>query len=193
MVSTLFRPSIYQSQSRAYFRSPWVSKAVVQSSRRPSLKTMFSHFACCLGDTLASELGILSPTPPILITTLKPVPPGTNGAMSLGGTLASILGGLIMGATMLACLLVESSKCREGWTDITISLLVWGAAAGGFGSLVSHFDPGLRARALSMDWATYSSIHFWEQPSNRHGTLQIQSGFYKITLLLNSLRNPMSK
>jgi uncharacterized protein (TIGR00297 family) len=95
-----------------------------------------SHFACCLGDTLASELGILSPTPPILITTLKPVPPGTNGAMSLSGTLASIFGGLIMGVTLLASLVVESSKCREGWADIAIPLVVWGAAAGGLGSLV---------------------------------------------------------
>ena len=100
-----------------------------------------SHFACCLGDTLASELGILSPTPPILITTLKPVPPGTNGAMSVGGTLASILGGLIMGATLFACLVVESSKCREGWIDIMIPLLGWGAAAGGLGSLVGRLSP----------------------------------------------------
>ncbi|TBU36320.1 integral membrane protein DUF92-domain-containing protein, partial [Dichomitus squalens] len=52
------------------------------------------HFACCLGDTLASELGILSRSPPILITTLKRVPPGTNGGLSVLGTLASVGGGL---------------------------------------------------------------------------------------------------
>jgi len=91
-----------------------------------------------LGDTLASELGILSPTPPILITTFKPVPPGTNGAISLGGTLASIGGGLIMGFTMLVSLMVENSKCREEWVGIAITLLIWGAGAGGLGSLV-HF------------------------------------------------------
>lgn len=43
------------------------------------------HFGCCLGDTLASELGILSTHPPILLTTLRPVPPGTNGGLSLAG------------------------------------------------------------------------------------------------------------
>ncbi|TBU41905.1 integral membrane protein DUF92-domain-containing protein, partial [Dichomitus squalens] len=48
------------------------------------------HFACCLGDTLASELGILSRSRPILISTLKPVPPETNGGLSVVGTLASV-------------------------------------------------------------------------------------------------------
>lgn len=103
------------------------------------------HFACCLGDTLASELGILSPTPPILITTLKPVPPGTNGAMSLGGTLASIAGGLIMGITMFVCLIFENSKCREQWFDVVVPLLAWGTAAGGLGSLVIHLETDLHA------------------------------------------------
>lgn len=70
------------------------------------------------------------------MTTLKPVPPGTNGAISLGGTLASITGGLIMGFTMFASLIMENSRCREEWVDITIPLLMWGASAGGFGSLV---------------------------------------------------------
>ena len=98
------------------------------------------HFACCLGDTLASELGILSPTPPILITTLKSVPPGTNGAISLGGTLASIAGGLIMGITMAVCLVVENSKCREQWHEVVVPLLAWGTAAGGLGSMVIDLE-----------------------------------------------------
>ena len=98
------------------------------------------HFACCLGDTLASELGILSPTLPILITTLKPVPPGTNGAISLGGTLASIAGGLIMGIAMFVCLVVENSKCREQWYDVVVPLLAWGTVAGGLGSMVIDLE-----------------------------------------------------
>jgi uncharacterized protein (TIGR00297 family) len=50
-----------------------------------------------LGDTLASELGSVLSTTPILISTLKVVPPGTNGAVSLGGTIISGIGGTIMG------------------------------------------------------------------------------------------------
>src|ERR1700761_5268088 len=77
-----------------------------------------SHFACCLGDTLASELGILSSSPPRLVTTWKPVPPGTNGGVSVGGTLASVVGGIIMGFTMSVCLIIESSRCQESWTSV---------------------------------------------------------------------------
>ena len=97
----------------------------------------YRHFACCLGDTLASELGILSRSPPRLITTFKPVPPGTNGGMSVTGTVASLAGGLFMGLTLAASLLVESSACRARWLDVIVPLVAWGTVAGGLGSLVS--------------------------------------------------------
>ena len=100
------------------------------------LKLNNRHFACCLGDTLASELGILSRSPPILITTLKPVPPGTNGGLSTMGTLASVGGGLFMGLTIAVTLIAQSTACRVQWQDILFPLLLWGAFAGGFGSLV---------------------------------------------------------
>lgn len=96
----------------------------------------FSHFACCLGDTLASELGILSHSRPRLITTLKPVPPGTNGGMSIGGTVASIAGGGIIGALMGTTLIVENAKCSAGWGRILFECVGWGMFGGGFGSLV---------------------------------------------------------
>jgi uncharacterized membrane protein len=97
-----------------------------------------------MGDTLASELGILSTTPPILLTTLKPVPPGTNGALSLLGTTASIGGGMAMGWAMWAALSVENAACRDQTGDLFLLLLGWGAVAGGLGSLVRllrFFDP----------------------------------------------------
>jgi uncharacterized membrane protein len=94
------------------------------------------HFACCMGDTLASELGILSSSPPILLTTLKTVPPGTNGALSLIGTAASIGGGMAMGWIMWAALSVENAACRDQTGDLFLLLLGWGAVAGGLGSLV---------------------------------------------------------
>ena len=48
-------------------------------------------------DTWATELGILSPTRPRLITTRKQVPKGTSGAVSLVGTLATTAGAALVG------------------------------------------------------------------------------------------------
>lgn len=51
-------------------------------------------------DTLATEIGLLNPTPPRLITKpWKQIPAGTSGGVSLMGELATIFGCLIVGGT----------------------------------------------------------------------------------------------
>ncbi len=47
-------------------------------------------------DTLASELGQLSTSPPRMLLTLRKVPAGTDGAVSPLGTLAGVLGALLI-------------------------------------------------------------------------------------------------
>jgi len=60
--------------------------------------TVFGAIACCNGDTWSSEIGTaVGSRTPRLITTWKKVPVGTNGAVSIVGIAASILGGLIIG------------------------------------------------------------------------------------------------
>jgi uncharacterized protein (TIGR00297 family) len=48
-------------------------------------------------DTWATEIGILSPTPPRLITSGKTVAMGTSGGVTLAGTAATFAGGLLIG------------------------------------------------------------------------------------------------
>jgi uncharacterized membrane protein len=94
------------------------------------------QFGCCLGDTLASELGILSKSQPLLITTFKRVPPGTNGAMSALGTAVSILGGGVIGIAMTLDLWIENAACRNLGIPHFLYVIVLGLLSGGLGSLV---------------------------------------------------------
>jgi len=48
-------------------------------------------------DTWATELGVLNPKPPRLITTRKPVEPGTSGGISPYGMLSSLAGAALIG------------------------------------------------------------------------------------------------
>lgn len=52
-------------------------------------------------DTWATELGVLSKKPPRLITTWKPVEVGTSGGVSALGTLATLVGALVIGMAAL--------------------------------------------------------------------------------------------
>jgi len=124
-------PDVYDSNG-------WcpTSPVVADGLSRALVFATLGQFACCLGDTLASELGILSSSPPILITTLKKVPPGTNGAISVGGTLASAAGGCIVGLSQFVGLVVENSVCRAEWMSLLVTLAGWGTAAGVFGSML---------------------------------------------------------
>ncbi|WP_295722641.1 TIGR00297 family protein [uncultured Methanobrevibacter sp.] len=61
----------------------------------PFVGGFIGAIATATSDTLGSELGILSN--PRLITTFKKVPAGTNGAISIRGTSAGIVGSAIIG------------------------------------------------------------------------------------------------
>ena len=103
-----------------------------------------SHYACCNGDTWASELGVvMGAVQPLLllgikdgkVLLLKRVPRGTNGAVSLFGCLASIAGGLLVGiAFELANILLNGFSLSQ----LCLSLFI-GASAGFIGSTVISF------------------------------------------------------
>ena len=77
----------------------------------PLLLAGFSaSFAAKLADTFGSEIGKRWGRHTVLITTLRPVPPGTEGAISLEGTAASLVGSGLMTVGLLALGLIH------GWS-----------------------------------------------------------------------------
>ena len=93
-------------------------------------------FACCNGDTWASEVGsVLASSNPRLITTWKEVPKGTNGGVSLVGTLASAAGGGVVGlAYYLSGLAVEEGGCLSCLGGV--ELVGLGVVSGFVGSMI---------------------------------------------------------
>lgn len=68
----------------------------------PLLLGFAASFAAKLADTFGSEIGKRWGRHTVLITSLRPVPAGTEGAISLEGTAASLGGSALMAAVMLA-------------------------------------------------------------------------------------------
>jgi uncharacterized protein (TIGR00297 family) len=60
------------------------------------LTAILAALAEATADTVSSEIGQTFGGAPILVTTLRPVPPGTDGAISLKGTLAGVLSAAIV-------------------------------------------------------------------------------------------------
>lgn len=107
-----------------------------------------------MGDTLASETGILAKKHPrLVLPPFRHVPPGTNGGLSIQGTLGSIIGGALMGLISgLSLLLIDNSACQHQMLgNPLLKIILLGAFAGFGGSMVSisFVDLGLFSRLLS--------------------------------------------
>lgn len=72
---------------------------------------VIANYAATLADTLSSELGILSRSPPRLITTLRETPRGTNGGVTLYGVGVGAAGAAVIGVVAAALL----PACEDAW------------------------------------------------------------------------------
>ena len=84
-----------------------------------------ASFVAKLADTFGSEIGKSLGRKAFLITTFRPVTPGTDGAISLEGTIASVLGSLVMTIVVSSLSLV---------TDFSFLLIVF--LSGFFATLI---------------------------------------------------------
>jgi uncharacterized protein (TIGR00297 family) len=96
-------------------------------------------------DTLASELGEVLGGQPIMVTTRRRVPPGTDGAISLAGTLAGLVGAVLV-------VLVAMATLGLGISDAVCAGL--GAASGLF------VDSLLGATAERRGWLNNDAVNF---------------------------------
>ncbi|KAF5656964.1 transmembrane protein [Fusarium heterosporum] len=118
---------------------------------------IIANYAAVAADTFSSELGILSTGQPRLITspTLRKVPRGTNGGVTLLGLGAGLLGSMIIVTTSMLFLPScndESSQTPAGgapWTMLERRkfmgfMVLWGA----LGSVLDSFLGGLFQRSV---------------------------------------------
>jgi uncharacterized protein (TIGR00297 family) len=118
-----------------------------------------ASLAAVNADTWATELGVLNPTPPRMITNLsKRVEKGTSGGISLWGTGAALLGSSLI--ALLAVLLSPSSGLN------TYSFLLI-TAAGVLGSL---FDSLLGATVQAMYYCPTDKKETEKHPLHTCGT-----------------------
>ncbi|KAI8894387.1 integral membrane protein DUF92-domain-containing protein [Globomyces pollinis-pini] len=121
---------------QVFCNSIWILLcALIDSFTNYNLQTSIGCLcilACCCGDTWASELGTVWASKPRLITTFKVVPPGTNGGISVGGSFASLLGGMFIGLNYY----ILSIYFNELHLLSFFSAIAIGSAAGFIGSMI---------------------------------------------------------
>ncbi|KAI0472961.1 integral membrane protein DUF92 [Xylariaceae sp. FL0804] len=118
---------------------------------------IIANYAAVCADTLSSELGILSRSSPRLITspTLRRVPRGTNGGVTLWGLAAGLFGSVVIVSASLVtlpfCNAHTTGKVGGGadWTPGQRVAFTWAMAAwGALGSLLDSLLGGWLQRSV---------------------------------------------
>jgi uncharacterized protein (TIGR00297 family) len=102
-------------------------------------------FAAAASDTASSEIGQLAGRHPVSLRTLRAVPVGTEGAVSLEGLMAGLAAAILIGALAFALRLVDG----PGWLAV--------ALAGFLGNVLESFTGSWGRRALPHGWLNFAN------------------------------------
>lgn len=116
-------------------------------------------------DTWATELGVLNPRPPRLISTLRPAERGASGAISPLGSLAALSGAALVGVIAAALTRWALPQISAG-----LGLAVFVAATLG-GTAGSFFDSLLGAAIQAIYWCPQCAKETERHPRHTCGTL----------------------
>ena len=114
-----------------------------------ALVAFTTSIAAASADTMASEIGVLSPKPVMIIRPWETVEPGTDGGVSIEGTIASLLSSVSMSMLSFAAfvLIIESDHSLS--LPFEINYLYISAFFGFFGSnLDSLLGATLESRGI---------------------------------------------
>jgi uncharacterized protein (TIGR00297 family) len=127
-------------------------------------ETLFAAFVGALAtvtaDTWATEIGVLSPQAPRLLTNGRKVPAGTSGGVTILGTTTAFFGAAFIGACGVVVAAVVSSEPRLQGATLQHSWLpshpvVIGALAAASGLFGSLFDSLLGAKVQAIYYCDF--------------------------------------
>ena len=130
-------------------KSQWFSRAALAPI--PVLAPALAALAEAAADTVSSEVGQLLSGHPRMITTMRSVQPGTDGAISIGGTAAG----------MIAAAAVATAGTWALRGDLTMTAIAW--AGGVFGLF---FDSLLGATLEQRGWLNNDAVNFLSTASS---------------------------
>jgi uncharacterized protein (TIGR00297 family) len=173
-LSEKFAKTSQRDLGQALANGGWGAILAIAYSCQPH-PILFAAFvgamAAVNADTWATELGVLSPTPPRLLTTGQRVSIGTSGGVTALGTTAALGGGLFIGLMALALGQVEAIW---GSSPLNGHYLFWLVPIGILSGLAgSTFDSLLGATVQGIYYCpqcqkeTESKVHRCGQPA-RH-------------------------
>lgn len=134
--------------SLGVFRGWELDQSWLHLSRLPSSALLIAGLAAfceAAADTVSSELGQVLNSRPRMLTNLRVVEPGTDGAISLGGTLAGIVAAGLVALAGVAALQGDARMFAVGW------------AGGVFGLF---FDSLLGATFERGGWLNNDAVNF---------------------------------